>query len=54
MLGRKAHQLQRRLKNYLDTTICRGEANLIDYRLCTKRTFSAVSFSGGIEALHSL
>jgi hypothetical protein len=48
-LGAKAHSVQRLLKNYYDTTICRSEAGLIDYRLCTERTFSAVSFTGGMK-----
>ncbi len=38
----------RLLKNYPDTTICRSEAHPINYRLCTQRTFSAVSKGGGL------
>jgi hypothetical protein len=45
------HPVLRLLKNYHDTTICRGEAILIDYRLCTLGTFSAVSSSGGFETV---
>jgi hypothetical protein len=37
------HPKTRLLKNYLNSTICRHKANLIDYRLCTQGTFSAVS-----------
>src|SRR6266508_2095612 len=43
----QAHDIQRLQKNYPGTTICRGKSNLTYYRLCTKRTFSAVSFSRG-------
>src|SRR6266542_5915669 len=41
--NRGNHPVLRLLKNYHDTTICRVVANLIDYRLCTQGTFSAVS-----------
>jgi hypothetical protein len=41
------HSILRLLKNDPDISIYRSEAHLIGYRLCTQRTFSAVSFSGG-------
>ncbi len=50
--NRGNHPVLRLLKNYHDTTICRVVANLIDYRLCTQGTFSAVSFSGGFLKQH--
>jgi hypothetical protein len=31
-------------------TVCRSAAHLIGYRLCTQRTFSAISFSGGVSS----
>ena len=43
------HPILKLLENYPDTTLWRGKARLIHYRLCTKWTFSAVSFSGGFS-----
>jgi hypothetical protein len=36
--------MERLLKKYPDTTICRGEAYLIDYSLCNRRTFRQSHF----------
>jgi hypothetical protein len=37
--------MERLLKKYPDTTICRGEAYLIDYSLCNRRTFRQLTCS---------